>query len=834
MAWQLIFTSAARTLTAGQSGYGTVARSVEMREALIQKLEQLSYYSHPPAPDASQLPPVISAYRIINLRGTKYHLLTRIVDAGLDFTQRTNHLAHHLVFTPDELAWLPSPADIFQRWVGWRTHWSEGPRFLDESDWANLDRLPRVTPLPATTWQRITGDARRAAALVTQRNAAGCFLICDAVSEPELLSLFAESLQLLAAESQSPAKRWEYPFTTLLQDQDNPADFRWRGCKPGFAHGPAAQRNTAALTTALSDLAVPEGALADLARRGAIPAVTPDPAPLAQRVEPDETRSPLRLQKPPARDPVPLQGWSDEEFAKPRSRAEADPDVITIGPRLYGPLLGILALLVLLVGGLVWPGWFTKFSKEPKASRTSSTNEVKPEPNLNPDPGVLAEAAPASPREATPNATPLPPPDLTTLDAQMDRIPTYLFLRNPESVQAAEVLYELGGVPELESLLTQVMDNVAPVLPTAIEWLVSADRILLIATNTFQPIRPSFDGFKRLSAATPKGDRLQIDFGDWYLARQKPPLLRVIGSGLARRNLSVVFRPVSNEAPFSAFRVVALGDKTSPPPLQLSKSFLRANQTTFKDSLNSVLWDSLKLLRLPPSTEWQLRPFTGPKIRDLYEEILRTKPAVENELNFELVREQLGQQIAAAKSDVAKLTTEVRKLEASREEVSAAATFALGQKLGYPTNDALASFHSHLRSRKAIPTRGAFRLYLLGVLREKLPSNEDAIKRLEQPDCLETLRKLPKLLADLGHKQALEGIPHDYFADLWEKLGRLDKLPDRQRAKTKAEAELAGLEAVLTQVPPDLAATPQVSLFVVDQKGARLFELIRFADPPQP
>ena len=46
MAWQLIFTSAPRTLSAGQSGYGTVARSADLREGLAQRLEQLSYYGH--------------------------------------------------------------------------------------------------------------------------------------------------------------------------------------------------------------------------------------------------------------------------------------------------------------------------------------------------------------------------------------------------------------------------------------------------------------------------------------------------------------------------------------------------------------------------------------------------------------------------------------------------------------------------------------------------------------------------------------------------------------------------------------------------------------------
>ena len=76
MAWQLIYTSAPRTLSAGQSGYGTVARSPDLREALIQRLEQLSYYHHSAADPKGARPPAICAYRVIDLRGAKYHVLT--------------------------------------------------------------------------------------------------------------------------------------------------------------------------------------------------------------------------------------------------------------------------------------------------------------------------------------------------------------------------------------------------------------------------------------------------------------------------------------------------------------------------------------------------------------------------------------------------------------------------------------------------------------------------------------------------------------------------------------------------------------------------------------
>src|ERR1017187_249750 len=93
---QLIYTSAPRGIVPGQSGYCTVARSDEMREALILRLEQLSYYQHLSLSGGTERP--ISAYRIVDIRGTRYHVLSKIQDAGLDFTGRTNFIAHHLVF----------------------------------------------------------------------------------------------------------------------------------------------------------------------------------------------------------------------------------------------------------------------------------------------------------------------------------------------------------------------------------------------------------------------------------------------------------------------------------------------------------------------------------------------------------------------------------------------------------------------------------------------------------------------------------------------------------------------------------------------------------------
>jgi hypothetical protein len=60
---------------------------------------------------------------------------------------------------------------------------------------------------------------------------AGTAFLVDNVAEEQILALFAESLELL--ELRDPrrdfrATAWQYTFTTSMQEQDNPADFRWR------------------------------------------------------------------------------------------------------------------------------------------------------------------------------------------------------------------------------------------------------------------------------------------------------------------------------------------------------------------------------------------------------------------------------------------------------------------------------------------------------------------------------------------------------------------------------------------------------------------------------
>jgi hypothetical protein len=200
---QLIYTSAARGLTPGQSGYCTVARSRDLREALVPKLEKLSYYT----PEQNHNP-IVCAHRIVEVRGTKFHVLTRIVDAGLDFTKRRSFLAHHLVFDPEELRDAATPAEIFLHWKGWLQNWHGDPQWLEDN-----------RPLP-TRARRESTIAKYDLWISGHEADRNDFL-------PVLLARGAN---------------WEITFTNCFQPSDNPGDFDFKAAWPNTPGYQAAQR----------------------------------------------------------------------------------------------------------------------------------------------------------------------------------------------------------------------------------------------------------------------------------------------------------------------------------------------------------------------------------------------------------------------------------------------------------------------------------------------------------------------------------------------------------------------------------------------------------------
>ncbi|MDR2513444.1 MAG: hypothetical protein LBD01_06600 [Puniceicoccales bacterium] len=256
MPWQFVYTSTPTGLVPGRSGFCVVARHRAIPESLVPTLERISVYE-PLGRDR----PVIFNYRLLQVTGNSYGVLSRYCDAGLDYTSRRNYLVHHLVFTAAEMPTFPPPAEVARRWTGWISSWETAPRWLDDADAATFANLQqKETTLPCNTWGRISNDAANALLPCPD----GIPVETTFSLRPEtpttetILQLFAESALLL---HRGP---WSCGFATQAQQTDIPAQMLWR-----------ATNNPEALPTTRNVLTLPSlgpytepSPLAKIAREG--------------------------------------------------------------------------------------------------------------------------------------------------------------------------------------------------------------------------------------------------------------------------------------------------------------------------------------------------------------------------------------------------------------------------------------------------------------------------------------------------------------------------------------------------------------------------------------
>lgn len=208
MTQELVYTSALQGLKPGSRGFCTVIATRGMGGPLAALLESLSAYRpiYPPNDPRATENPVSFAHFRVSAAGKSYSVLSRVADYGLDYSQRSNKIAHHVVIDPSERlesgpAWLlAQPAFMDARWDG-------QPRLL-----ASGRQLPRGTEriAPCAAWAKLTGDAGWAGVLAENWLTGGtCYLIFDPGTD--VLPLIREAVALLP-----PEKRWEATFSTYF------------------------------------------------------------------------------------------------------------------------------------------------------------------------------------------------------------------------------------------------------------------------------------------------------------------------------------------------------------------------------------------------------------------------------------------------------------------------------------------------------------------------------------------------------------------------------------------------------------------------------------------
>ena len=821
MPWQLIYTSAPRGLLSGQSGFFTVARSADLREALAQRLEQISSYHYLRVAEAATANrnPTISAFRLLDLRGAKYCVLTRIQPCGLDFTSRTNHLAHHLVFQADELAQLPSPAAILRHWPGWLASWQGEPRHLEAVAAADFASAAKSF-LPAQTWLRMTGDAGRAAGLLETECIRGCYLVCPPGAEAPVLEMFCETLQLLNPNGQYPLRPWRHPFTTFLQAEDNPADFQWRSCQQGTpAYQQAVQRSATLLP--LASVRVPGNSLVKVAREGLKPAAPPSSAPDMRRLP--AIRKPL-APKPvagPSRQPDTSRRSSGlsliRAYAAIKLRFSMLQQWFSNLPAASRASMGIFAVLLLL--GFV--AWRAKHHPAP---------EIPPPAPVAPGP---REPAPRSgnPVSPSPGQTPPPtpvsaraqPPDPRQLDWLSAEGHTFVYATSDFTRFELPIKDQILAFEALINKLDHLM------LPKEIQ--------LSMKTNTWdaqpgEPMSPSAQTH-RLSAETASGLTCSFDYTD-FLSKAGPVAVET-RFPTPLNALSLQFGYYSSSNGLLPFRLLIVNESQPPAPRLMSLRWLKANRANsvagaLREPLSNLLPGNFTFLQ---GQKWRLLPFVKAGGQTLYLYAnwpANLLPPEGEELDFAAVREHLTK-LGQPSRD--KMTESDLKLT----ELGKVAGYPLGRELGL--RDPLGSFDRWTQRYGLFPGPVQFLNYLeelrknkQGTLGSDWVNNWPAVSTNDDEPALMT--KFHQI-----HDLWRENIP---AARARPEFGAAIDLPDTWRQlnlfestwydKRHSQDDFDTLQERLKLVPGSLEQAAYVGLFITDPGRRRpALEFIRFEGP---
>ena len=209
MTIELLYTSAAQGLKQGSRGFCTVVCTAGLPINLAQRLESLSGYRHlyQPGDQRADDNPVCHSHVRLAVGGKTLSILSRVGAYGVDYSQRTNKIAHHVVF--DGAVPACGPAAVLSQAGIMRTDW--------DGECKTLQNGPHVPPLalqpaPCQEWQRITGDAGWAGVVANawlQPAGKPVWIVFSESQSASLLDLMQEATAILPE-----SRRWQATFST--------------------------------------------------------------------------------------------------------------------------------------------------------------------------------------------------------------------------------------------------------------------------------------------------------------------------------------------------------------------------------------------------------------------------------------------------------------------------------------------------------------------------------------------------------------------------------------------------------------------------------------------
>jgi GTPase-associated protein 1, N-terminal domain type 2/GTPase-associated protein 1, middle domain len=264
---ELFYTSAPHGLKPGSRGFCTVATTSGMPKNLADRLESLSAYRHifPPNDLNADRNPIVFSHLRVLVGGTPYHVLSRIGAAGLDYSQRSNKIAHHVVLEDQELV-SAGPAALLASTGFMEVSWTGDPQIIPVGR-----SCPQITssPVVCREWKKLTGDAGWGGRLAesalgnSKRSVALIF-------QPgmDILPLIAESLALLPAPL-----RWQVTFSTFYTKLPPDIECQWRFVLAGSPEAKtlATSRQTELIDLTQTTAIAPDSPFTEAARTGIAP-----------------------------------------------------------------------------------------------------------------------------------------------------------------------------------------------------------------------------------------------------------------------------------------------------------------------------------------------------------------------------------------------------------------------------------------------------------------------------------------------------------------------------------------------------------------------------------
>ena len=132
--YQLIYTSLARGLKPGSSGFGVAACTRGLSPKIISMLEGMSGYKtvYPHYGDEAHLNPKSFLHYHYEFNNVNYDLLSKVMFSGADYSGRSNFLAHHILLE-NEMRPVCGPGALCSHENFFTKKWEGEPRLIDKS-----------------------------------------------------------------------------------------------------------------------------------------------------------------------------------------------------------------------------------------------------------------------------------------------------------------------------------------------------------------------------------------------------------------------------------------------------------------------------------------------------------------------------------------------------------------------------------------------------------------------------------------------------------------------------------------------------------------------------